>query len=64
MLVKESEIEKVIKGVGEKFMEKPPSSPTKLSDRGLREFWSPQRTRRPNFSGPVHFPANFSQRGA
>lgn len=57
MLVKESEVEKVFKGVGGKFMEKPSSS--SIIDRGLRDF--PQCYRRPNFSGPVHFPANWSR---
>lgn len=56
MLVKESEIEKVFKGVGEKFMEKLPSSPI---DRGLKDFC--QRFRRPNFAEPLHFPASCSR---
>lgn len=59
MLVKEGEIEKIFKGFGEKFMEKLPCSPVTAGDRGLKDF-SP-RCRRPNFTGPVHFPANCSR---
>lgn len=56
MLVKAAEVEKVTLGVGEKYMEKQPNSPT---ERGLKEF--AQRIRRPNFAGPLHFPANCSR---
>lgn len=56
MLVKAAEVEKVALGVGEKYMEKVPSSPT---DRGIKEF--AQRFRRPNFAGSINFPANCSR---
>lgn len=56
MLVKAAEVEKVTLGVGEKYMEKQPNSPT---ERGLKEF--AQRNRRPNFAGPLHFPAHCSR---
>lgn len=56
MLVKEAEIKKIFKGVGEKYMEKLSSSPV---DRGLKDF--AQRFRRPNFTGPLHFPGNCSR---
>ncbi|KAJ7387169.1 SWI SNF, matrix associated, actin dependent regulator of chromatin, sub b, member 1 [Desmophyllum pertusum] len=56
MLVKAAEVEKVAMGVGEKYMEKVPSSPT---DRGINEF--AQRFRRPNFAGSINFPANCSR---
>lgn len=46
MLVKAAEVEKVTLGVGEKYMEKQPNSPT---ERGLKEF--AQRIRRPNLLG-------------
>ena len=59
MLVKEAEIEKVFKGVGDKFMEKLPSSPS--VDRGFKDFSQRFMPRRPNCAGPVHFPANCSR---
>lgn len=54
MLVKEAEIEKVVQGVGGRFMEKPPN----LLDR---EFSTPQRVRRQKYPGLVDFPANYSR---
>ena len=56
MLVKASEIEKVIRGSGEQYMEKLPNSPT---DRKMKDI--AQRFRRPNFPGPLHFPGNISR---
>lgn len=52
MLVKEAEIEKVFKGVGQKYMEKASNSP-------FKDFI--QRFRRPTTVGPTHFPANCSR---
>ncbi|XP_029193225.2 SWI/SNF-related matrix-associated actin-dependent regulator of chromatin subfamily B member 1-A-like isoform X1 [Acropora millepora] len=54
MLVKEAEIEKVVQGVGGRFMEKPPN----LLDRELS---TPQRVRRQKYPGQVDFPANYSR---
>lgn len=56
MLVKAAEVEKIAIGSGEKYMEKIPNSPT---ERGTKDF--AQRFRRPNFAGPLNFPANCSR---